>query len=354
MSKKEKPMSQANLLREGGIEALGTLDSKKKINPVGYYNPNREKYSEIWTNYDLNQCVSRYVWKNLPNGLSSWNLERMLYFRGTLCGFKFAGKVYILPYTITGGINPYGLPNKVTPITYNGQAVAGKNHFFSQNFSLPVDLVGDETNDYNAVLLYDAIPYSPSGQSPSRYYLNQFIIKEMADVFARVNINIVISNKKILLQIKDAKQRDIVQKELESIFESDCPFGIITTPIEANAIQSTSDYNADDLFNTLKNYDAIRCFMSGISSKGFGAEKKERLVTGELTGAEEEKDLILDMGYDLRKLFAEQCNKKFGTQIEVIKRADIYRQENQEQNQPSTEENGHGLTGKEELKEGDE
>lgn len=348
MSRKTGPNSQANLLRSQGVQALGSfVDPKRTFNPVGFYAPDREQYKAIWTNYDMNQCISRYIWKDLPNGLTSWNLERMLYFRGTLCGFKFAGRTYILPYTPTAMINPYGFPTEVQPLTYNGRAVAGKDDFFGHSFKLPVDLAGNETDEYSAILLYDAIPVSPSAKAPSRYFMNQIIIQEMADVFARVNINIVVSNKKILLQIKDAKQRDVVQQELESIFGSDCPFGIITAPMEAGSIQSSNDYNADDLFNTIKNYDAIRCFMSGISSKGFGAEKKERLVTGELTGAEEEKDLILDMGYDLRREFCEKFNKKFGTNISVIKRSDIYKEENE--NQPSTEFNGQGQTAEEEI-----
>lgn len=345
MPKRNTKSSQANLLRQQGINALGSMTDtrKKKNNPISFYNPDREQYQLIWTNYDLNQCCSRYIWKNLPNGLTSWNLERMLYFRGTLCGFKFGGLVYIMPYCVKGGLNPYGLPSKVRPITYNGQAVQGKDEFFSANFELPVNVDGDETSEYDAVLLYDSLPYSPTSKSPSRFMLNQIIIKEMCDVFARVNINVVVSNKKILIQVKDPKQKDIIEAELETIFGSDCPFGVITSPLEASSIQSTSDYNADDLFNTIKNYDAIRCFMSGISSKGFGAEKKERLVTGELTGAEEEKDLILDMGYDLRKLFADQCNKKFGTNIEVYKRSDFYEDDN------STEVNGQNQTAIEEI-----
>lgn len=347
---KKRPMSQANLLRSEGVPACGSLtDPNKKFNPIGYYNPDREKFIILWTNYDMNQCCSRYIWKNLPNGLTSWNLERMIYFRATVAGFKFAGKTYILPYTMSNGsINPYGLPAKLKPITYNGQAVAGKDEFFSQDFELPVNVDGDETSDYDAVILYDSVPYSPSGSPMSRYALNQILIEEIANTFARVSVNVAVSNKKILLQIKDAKQRDVVKQELESIFGSDCPFGIITSPLEAGSIQSTNDYNADDLFNTLKNYDGIRCSMSGISSKGFGAEKKERLVTGELTGAEEEKDLILDMGYDLRKQFADQCNKKFGTNIEVYKRADLYDEE-REKNKASTEENGQGQTAEEEV-----
>lgn len=328
MSRKNKkggPNSQANLLRDEGVAALGTF--QKSYNPIGYKNTDKFNYELIWTNYDLNQCVSRYIWENLPNGLTSWNLERMLYFRGTLCGFKFAGRVYILPYTITGPINPYGLPVGVRPITYNGRPVSGNDDFFSKNFELPVDLNGDENDEYSAVLLYDALPYSPSETTPSRYYLNQIIIKEMADVFARININVVISNKKIFLIIKDAKQRDIVQKELDEAFGNDSPWAVLTSELDTQTIQSTNDFNADDLFNTIKNYDAIRCFMSGISAKNFGTEKKERLVSGELAGSEEQKDLILDMGYDLRKEFADKLNRKFGTNIIVKKRADNYNEE---------------------------
>lgn len=335
---KIKRLFQSNILREQGIPANGTLVNPphKGINPIGFYNPDKSKYNLIWTNYDFNQCCSRYVWENLPNELSSWNIERMLYFRGTLAGFLYKENFYILPYVMQGGINNYGFPTRIKPITYNGDNI-------DDTFELPVDLVGDANERYDAVLLYDALPYSTSGQSPSRYALNQIIINEICDTFARVNINIVVSNKKIFIKTKDPKQADIIRKELEIAFDSDCPFAIITDEFDTETIQNSNDFNADDLFNTIKNYDAIRCFMSGISSKGFGAEKKERLVTGELAGAEEEKDLILDMGYDLRKEFADRCNAKFGTNIKVYKRSDFYKEK------ASTEVNGLGMTAEEEV-----
>ena len=339
----KKPYYMTELLRAGGYNALG-----KKTNPIGIYNPDKTKFIELWTNYDMNQCCSRYVWENLPNGLESWNLERMIYFRGSVCGFRFGGLEYILPYTMNAGsLNPYGKPSKVRPITYNGRPVSGKDDFFKSNFELPVDVDGNETNDYDAVILYDSIPYTPSGQPCSRYAYNQILIEQIADVFARININIVVSNKKILLQVKDPKQKEVIEKELLSAFGSDSPFALITSELDVNNLQNSNDYNADDLFNTLKNYDAIRCFMSGISSKGYGSEKKERLITGELTGAEEEKDLILDMGFDLRKQFADLMNKKFGTNIIVRKRSDSYEEE------ASTEENAFGNDAEDEAKGGD-
>ena len=325
---KQRPNSQANLLRTQGVPALGNYSTTgTNFNPIGFYKPEKSKYKEIWTNYDFTQCCSRYVWEDLPNGLTSWNIERMLYFRGSLAGFKFAGKVYILPYVIRGGLNAYGVPTAIKPMTYNGQAAHGRNDFFSTDFELNVDTYGDERDSYSAVLLYDNIPYGQGGGAVSRFYYNQIIINEICDTFARININVVVSNKKILLQIKDAKQKSIIEKELEIAFGSDSPFAVITSPLEAQTIQNTSDFNADELFNTIKNYDAIRCFMNGISSKSFGNDKKERLVSGELAGAEEEKSLILDMGLEMRQLFCDLCNKKFGTNIKVRKRADDYKQE---------------------------
>ena len=57
---KLKPSAQANLLRAQGVPALGTI-TKPSFNPVGYYNPDKEKYMLIWSKYDQTQCVSRYV-----------------------------------------------------------------------------------------------------------------------------------------------------------------------------------------------------------------------------------------------------------------------------------------------------
>lgn len=341
---------QIKMLKDSGIEVPPKVCGKKdSVNPIEFYSPNKHKYEVVWTNYDMNQCISRYVWENLPNGLTSWNLERMIYFRGTLVGFKYGGKGYILPYVISGKINPYGFPTHIRPITYNGQAVDDSpNYFFKKKgFALPVDGSGNATDNYSAVLLYDAIPTSASGTSPSRFALNQIIIRDIADTLARVNINIVVSNKKILLQIKDAKQREVVQEELKIAFGSDCPFAILTSELDINAIQNSNDFEADDLFNTIKNYDAIRCFMNGIASKGFGSEKKERISTGELAGGEEEKELILDLGLDLRKLFCEQCNKKFGWNISVRKRSDDY---DNPMGEYSTEVNANGMNAMQETR----
>lgn len=334
MSKKTGLNSQTNLLRKNGVPALGNTEVKingqgRQFNPIGFYRPDKNAYRSLWTTYDLNQYCAIREWRNLPNGLTSWNLNRMMYFRGTLAGFEFAGKIYIMPYAITGEINPYGLPTKIKPISFNGNPVDNNPDFFAKEFELPVDFSGNELKEEGdrAVLLYDSIPYSPTTNSPSRYMLNQIIISEIADALARININIVVSNKKIFFITKDPKQADVIREELASSFSSECPFDVIHSPLEVQSVQSSDDFNADNLFNTVKNWDAIRCFMNGISSKNFGTEKKERLVSGELAGNEEEIGLISDMGDELANLFCKQMNEAFGCSISFRNRRNDYKQE---------------------------
>lgn len=320
MSKKKAgPLSQAGLLAKEGINPFN-----KGINPVAYYSPDKSKYILLWTQYDFEQFCSQLVWKNLPNGITSWNLNRMLYYRGSLVGFKFNDQIYILPYVIQGGLNIYGMATSVKPIAFNGRdmrADDAPDYPFNEEYKLDVDVNGDERDDFNAVLLFDAVPFNSNGHPISRFALNQTVIKEIADALARVNINMVVSNKKIVIQCKDPNQADVLKEELALGFGTESPFIVVHSPLEASTIQSTSDFNCDDIFNTVKNWDAIRCFMSGIRAGHFGIDKKERVATGELVGNEEQIDLISEMRLELAKQFAEKMNSQFGLDIQVELRA---------------------------------
>lgn len=329
MSRKNRPSSQANQLRDMGVPALGTMDKNGKYNPIAFYNVDRSKYKQLWTHYDITQYCSFINWKELPQGLTSWNLNRMLYFRTALMGFNYGGKSYVMPFVNEGGLNCYGLPVKGSPIWYSdGIDKDEKIKYFQGNLSFPIwhgDGLPDKDPHKYGYILYDSVPYAPASKPVSRYALNQIIIAEIADALARININIVVSNKKIFLIIKDATQRDIVETELHSAFGNDSPFATITSPLEVQTVQDTNDYNADDLFNTVRNWDSIRCFMQGIDSKNFGTEKKERLVSGELAGNETQIQLVGDMRFYFCDKWAKQMNGAFGENIVVEKRVEAYK-----------------------------
>lgn len=71
---------------------------------------------------DRQDAVNRYTWYNLPSGITSQMLERMLYYKGQLCFFYLEqmDKFYIMPYALDGGIDFYGRYVGVHPIPFSG------------------------------------------------------------------------------------------------------------------------------------------------------------------------------------------------------------------------------------------
>lgn len=301
------------ILEDMGFKFNNTLNNAYKP-----YTPSKEQYQILWNNYDLNQNCNKYRWKNLPKGLTSWNLERMLYYYGSLAGFEYGGNIYILPYTLKDSLNCYGFPNKIQPITFNGKTPKqASKDFFGKKFEIETFVEGDTLTKDKAIILMDSIPTATGTFIPlSRFAQNQALIDDIVETLKRININIVISNKKIVIECADEKQADVIREELAQGYSSDSPFMVVTNPNRSGQIAQSGDLQAIELFNVVKQYDSIRCLHSGILTKSFGQDKKERVNSGELMGEKEQVNIIYDVGLYLRKEFAERMNAVFNTNIQ--------------------------------------
>lgn len=320
MKKNEKTKIMLMQLLEGmGISFNNTLG--KNYRP---YIPDKQSYRRVWSILDLNQCCNKYRWEGLPEGLTSWNLERMLYYYGALAGFKNEGQIYVLPFTPKNGLNCYGFPTEIQPITFNGQTPDNSsNQFFGKNFKISTFIHGDLKTDKRACILLDSIPEACGTFIPlSRWSQNQVMINDIIETLKRININIVVSNKKLVINCPDEKQADVIRQELEEGYTSDSPFIITSNPSSMPTLNQSSDLAASDLFNAVKQYDSIRCQMSGILTKSFGQDKKERVNSGELMGEKEQVNIIYDIGLFLRQLWADDMNYNFGTNIRCLENVD--------------------------------
>lgn len=315
---KTKIMLKA-MLSEMGITFNNTLNKDYKP-----YTPNTEDYRRVWNVLDINQNCNKYRWENLPKGLTGWNLERMLYYYGSLCGFKYNGSVWVLPFTATRDLNAYGFPTTIQPITFNGRTPDNSsNDFFGADFKVETFLPDDAITDKKACILLDNIPEACGTFMPMpKWAQNNILINDVVETLKRVNINIVVSNKKLVIQCQDEKQADVVRQELAEGFDSDSPFIVCTSPASMPNISQASDLQASDLFNVIKQYDSIRCQMSGILTKSFGQDKKERVNSGELMGEREQVNIVYDTGLYLRELWCEEMNACFGTNIQVRENKD--------------------------------
>lgn len=77
--------------------------------------------AEIKKNFrivDEQDAIQSFQWYNLPEGLSSEELERMLYYKGQLCFFYHEGldQFFFMPYALEGSIDFYGRYNTIHPV----------------------------------------------------------------------------------------------------------------------------------------------------------------------------------------------------------------------------------------------
>lgn len=268
------------------------------------YTPNKEEYRRCFESFDYQQNIAKYKATGLPFGLTDERLESMLYFRGVLCGFVENGVAYILPFNACDDINCYGLMTYAQPIPYvtnnpKGVATSFEKHRIFHNFEtmLPTD----------CILIYDNAPYLE--QPLPQVVQNKVLIDNIVETMIKINCNLVISNKKLMLRVDNEAQADVARAELARIFGNDSPFGVIVNDMAVQEIGSAIDFNADALFNAMASYDALRCMVSGINSKSYGLNKGERVNSGELEGQEEQVALKYEYGLKLRKDFAENFNK---------------------------------------------
>lgn len=321
-----KKMKTPKIADKGVVTMDSTIKpelSKKgvSVNPISNLEAERNKFKLILQDLDAQQVCNRYIWENLPNGILAWRIEQMLYMRGSLAFFKSNEKFYILPFAMVGGINIYGLPVAVQPITYNG-TVAGKTgeEFGAVTKKLQVNYYGDYDKDAQAILLYDRTPvYTASTGLIARAILNDKIIDEQINVLVMLRVNLLNSQGTLYIVAKEA-QADIVRAEVASLYNgllNGINVQVLTSEMALDNIQGAkADYQEQQMWQCFTSYNSLRCMVSGIMNGGT-FEKKERAITGELAGDEAQTQLILDSGLVMRKLFIEQVKKQFPDDEEV-------------------------------------
>lgn len=96
---------------------------------------------------DQQDAIKRYVWYNLPDGITSELMERMIYYRGQVMFYydDSLNQFVCLPYKFVDGINFYGRYNKIGPVPFMGP---------SEQFRNGKDKSGGWTNGYTRTKIY--------------------------------------------------------------------------------------------------------------------------------------------------------------------------------------------------------
>lgn len=126
---------------------------------------------------DEQTAINRFTWYNLPVGLTSELIERVLYYRGQGMFFRMADEFYFLPFALDSGVDVYGRFKSITPLPFNGTTtneedkpiVDGLTYDVAQHIRVPVEFMREDgTMDFermreeiekSAVIIHD---YSPA------------------------------------------------------------------------------------------------------------------------------------------------------------------------------------------------
>lgn len=88
----------------------------------------KEAIKKILRIQDEQDAIRSFNWYNLPDGLDSTLVERILYYKGQAAFFYLptAEKFYFLPFALSGTIDIYGRYTGITPLPFNGSVEDGK------------------------------------------------------------------------------------------------------------------------------------------------------------------------------------------------------------------------------------
>lgn len=297
-------------LEENGV----VLDCKWAFNPVQIYKPQRKKLKTFFMDLDSTQACNRFKWVGVPRYIPEWRIEQMLYTRGALMFYKVGNEFRLMPYVTNGTLNMYGLATKVKPITFNGTTQPTKNVDYDglDNEEYDVDNFGDLNSEKKCVLLYDHVNLFNIGTAKGipKVMTQETIVEEIVNRLSFLNINLVNSQGKNIILVKDPKQKNAVEKALNNVYASDKSYALVKSMFDVQVINNEIKYEEQSLWEDAMSWNNLRLAGLGIDNNGL-FNKKERQIQAESSANQEQIEVMSDAFYEARKLFVKQIKETF-------------------------------------------
>ena len=306
MKNKDTKCYLRDQLEENGV----CLDAKWAFNPIKAYAPQRARLETFMRSIDSAEACNRFKWNISSKAIPKQFIEQFLYRRGALMFYKEGREYRLLPFIANGSLNLYGFFTKVKPIPFNSKTNPKNYDNYIAN-EYDVYNFEDDTNK-TAVILYDRIDgfTRTNGPIPTQD-LQQIVIREIVNRLSFLNINLVNSQGKNIILVKDPKQASVVNKALENVYNSDKSFSIVKSKFDVQVINNEIEYKEQALWEDIMSWNNLRLQGLGINNNGL-FNKKERLYSGESDSNDEQTEVITDAYFEARKLFVKQCKECFG------------------------------------------
>lgn len=253
-------------------------------------------------------ALSMFEWVNLPDTMNARYLEMCLYYKGQ------AGLLYDENYGFintqvadSGYINIYGLPTKLNCYSYR----------YNEVRDLYVPNTTSE-KDKEVILVMNNYERIPTASSV------QLFAYRLAEAQRTADVNIKAQRTPILITT-DQKQ-EFSMKKLYEQYDGNTP--VIYADRNANinleairAIKTDAPFIANQIMDYKR--EIWNEFLSTLGISNL-SEKRERLISNEVDSNNELINMNLQSFLIPRKKACEEFNQKFGTNIDVKVRSDLY------------------------------
>ncbi len=302
MSKKYKynPSAPANVLDAALVQLNHQHDNLlTKLESKGL-----KQYNNIASDLRVlaqQQHNNRFVWLNLPEGIDSNLLERMLYFRYQLMFYydEVLNEFHILPFTLKSKnddqIDFYGRYNYVQPVSFNGKSTSGKgerNRYlanvtktvihdipFVENKEEAIKLAKE-----GAVLIFDYTSQVAQYAIPKAVTQQSFVEAETEILkFTRRSLLNSIAMKWVRFQSEaDAENFNELQDAYNmQITKTDRQFVGFNANMEFQESGNTNPSDTTAFWAAFEALDNLRLKTLGISSDG-SVQKKAQMLQAEM------------------------------------------------------------------------
>ena len=284
---------------------------------------------------DEQRAVQSFKWYNLPEGISSDELERLLYLKYTLVFFylEATNRFYFLPYALDGTIDVYGRFNKVHPIPLSSGGVEDKDKpkldktlaealaLVKLNVVKDVvvfkDQITDEFMKNSGVIIRDYTNQMGQSGEP-RYLLNDHLLDMEADCLPFIRTNLLLATGIQGLRVTDAdagqfEVRNIAQQLYSAAIKGE-PYVALTGKADFQELQPNTTTKASEYFLALQSIDNLLLLTHGLDNTGL-YEKKAHILESENQVNANSASFVLADRLAQRQKFCNIVNSIFGTNM---------------------------------------
>lgn len=322
MAKNNARLEDPSVLIQAGIDPKTGLPIRMGDSPCRLKSDIKRQLRIV----DEQNAINRFTWYNLPEGLNSRLIERILYYKGQGAFFFLQDKFYFLPYSLDGSIDVYGRFTGITPLPFNGTAGEGtkeKPWITGLTFEPIYDLVVQE--DYKSIeavkdkltkscVLLKDYTEQYSQTNIARQVINDPILDVMSECFPFMRTALLNATGVKGMRVSTENESFNVSAANGAIQkaaltgETNVP---IVGGIDFQELTSGTTGKAEEYLLAMQSLDNYRLSLYGLDNGGL-FQKRSHMLEAEQEMNSGNVGLVMRDGLQNRQDFCTLCNSLWG------------------------------------------